>query len=302
MKISKLVVQSFKMSTLGLFLLLFIIHFVLKDRWHWISVLFYAAPLPVLIVFGLLVSVMLFKRKVIFYPLILLLGGMCFIYFKNYYGKPLEISSSKLSKVVLWNVSQNNTLPTEIIIQNIENTNAEIIALVEAEYVTPKDLDVLHKACPDYSFRKLYGYMLIGIKGEIKTVELHDEAKNYKFNYITATIDQSTQHIMLVDIYAAPFLNKEVPLNIIADFSSSHPTDIILGDFNTPFESVHFEKYKHRFNSFHDYSDGATATWPVPLPVLEIDLIWISKKFRPVSLQKISYPISDHKLLIATYK
>ncbi|MGB6269558.1 MAG: endonuclease/exonuclease/phosphatase family protein, partial [Olleya sp.] len=77
--------------------------------------------------------------------------------------------------------------------------------------------------------------------------------------------------------------------------------DVVVGDFNTPYNSVHFDSYKNNLKSFHQFSRGTTATWAYGFPLLELDHIWLNQKLTPIQLKKFQYKISDHQLLIAKY-
>lgn len=228
---------------------------------------------------------------------------MTIYFFTQHFGKAHEESSSaNSSHILFWNVAQSQPLPTDIIIKYIKQYEPEIVALGEAFQVSQNDLDILEAACPEYQFKIMYGTMLIAVKGRIDDFVYEADAEVYRLNYITATINQKSVYIMLVDIFANPLLNKEIPLGIIHEFSKKNPVDVLIGDFNTPYESVFFKEYKTNFKSFHPYSIGMTYTWPIPIPVIEIDQIWLAKSYQPLKLQKFCYTNSDHKLLIAEYK
>jgi hypothetical protein len=76
---------------------------------------------------------------------------------------------------------------------------------------------------------------------------------------------------------------------------------MVVGDFNIPFESIHFKDFKNNFISFHSFNNGFTATWPLGIPLLELDHFWVSKKHQPVRLYKKYYKASDHALLISEF-
>ncbi|MEZ4803652.1 MAG: endonuclease/exonuclease/phosphatase family protein [Gelidibacter sp.] len=289
------------MILLILFLCLLFIHFILKDRYYTFSILYYACPLPLIILFGLLVTLLFFSKKRIFYILIVLLVGMNCYFFLHYFGAAAEEDKIATSSILFWNVAENKPLPTDIITEKIDQYHPEIIALVEA-LPSQEDLNVLKKACPDYQFQKLYGTMLVGIKGSIDNVEFKAKTSVYKFNFIKATINGKLFKIMIADVNAVPFFNKKFPLDFIHDFSQKHKVDVLLGDFNTPYESVFFENFKQDYYSFHPYSIGMTSTWPTKFPVIEIDQIWIGNKFQPIKMDKFCYKLSDHKMLLAKYK
>lgn len=298
----KSISRILRVPFLVVFFILIIIHFVIKDRFHLLSVFFYACPLPLIILFGFCIIVMFYKQKIVCYTLGTILLTMSLYFSLHYFGSAAKIDAAPTRHLLLWNVAQNKPLPTDILIKHIQESHAEIVALVEAQHVSKEDKEILRNALPDYQFRTLYGTMLIGVKGTIDEIVFQDASDVYKFNYLTTTINQKQVRILLADIYAGPLLNKEIPLGIIRDFTKKHKVDVLLGDFNTPYESVFFKDFKSDFKSFHAYSSGMTATWPVPIPVMEIDQIWLDNALQPIELQKFCYGVSDHKLLIAEFR
>ncbi len=286
-----------------LYLILLIVHFIIKDRFHSISVVYYACPLPLIILFGLLITLLFFKRKLVFYFLSIVFLGTSIYFFSHYFGSEFEQNpSDKTSYILFWNAAKNQPLPTDILIKHIKAYNPEIMAIVEAVEVSDKDMNILNVACPEYQFQRLEGEMIIGVKGRIQHIKFKSESDVYKFNYVTVVVDLKPMSILIADVYSGPLLNKQVPLNIIKNESQSYNADMIVGDFNTPYESVFFKDFKTDYYSFHPYSIGMTSTWPVPIPVIEIDQIWIKKSFQPIKMEKFCYEVSDHKLLIAEYK
>ncbi|MGJ8590910.1 MAG: endonuclease/exonuclease/phosphatase family protein [Aquaticitalea sp.] len=302
-KFIKIILYVIKTLLLITFLSLVIVHFVVKDRFQYISALYYGCPLPIIIIFGLMVAFIFRKRKPLNYLLLLALLAMGIYYFTHYFGTAYDDDSgAETSRILFWNVAQKQPMPTDLLIKHIKDSKAEIIALVEAIDVSDEDLHILKTALPEYQFQALNGEMFIGVKGTIEFVVFDSEEIIYRYNYLTLKIDNEEVSVMIADVYASPLLNKEIPLQIIHQVAKENKTDILVGDFNTPYESVFFESFKEDFNSFHPYSLGLSSTWPIPIPMIEIDQIWMDKSFQPIQMEKFSYDASDHKLLIAEYK
>jgi endonuclease/exonuclease/phosphatase family metal-dependent hydrolase len=75
---------------------------------------------------------------------------------------------------------------------------------------------------------------------------------------------------------------------------------VLMGDFNTPSDSVHFDSLRQGFqNAFETGGNGNAATWPVPLPVLAIDHIWTNRLVRVHSARHAGSVQSDHKAVFA---
>jgi len=244
-----------------------------------------------------------FSKKIYIFSLIGLSLILSFYWLNNYYVFHLSKTLPENNNAILfWNAAKNtNNFPVKILSNKVEKYKVSILTFVETDNITEKDIATLKKEFQDYNFQNLKGNMLIGVKGKIDSVFYKYEKKNYKFNVIESTFNNTTSKILIADVYASPFINKKEALKKILNFSEINNIEIIVGDFNTPYESIHFKNYKTNYRSFHNYSDGLTATWPYGIPLLELDQVWIKKNSLPIKLNKFQYSFSDHKLLIAEY-
>jgi endonuclease/exonuclease/phosphatase (EEP) superfamily protein YafD len=295
--------QNYKAYLLLGYAFLLLIHFIVKDTIFPISTIFYSFPIPIIIGIGIIISFLYFKNKAYFYLLIIIQFSLVFYWLNNfYYAQYEKINSTNTSKILYWNVAKKDKLPIDIIIKETKLNKPEILAFVEATYVTKDDIKQLQDALPGYTFKDLRLQMLIGVKGKINSEKQYTSDKSYNVYLINTTINNKTINFILSDVYAYPFINKEPPLNAILQIANSNNASFIVGDFNTPYESVHFSNYFKNYRSFHSYGKGFTATWPLEIPFFEIDHIWITNKLSPISLDKKYYNVSDHKLLIAEFE
>jgi vancomycin resistance protein VanJ len=75
---------------------------------------------------------------------------------------------------------------------------------------------------------------------------------------------------------------------------------IVIGDFNTPADSVHFDRLRTRLTSaFETAGRGYAATWPMPVPVLQLDHIWTNKHLRVIRCEHKTSLFSDHRAVVA---
>jgi endonuclease/exonuclease/phosphatase (EEP) superfamily protein YafD len=79
--------------------------------------------------------------------------------------------------------------------------------------------------------------------------------------------------------------------------------DLVLGDFNTPRDSVFFEAwrsagYRHAFEAA---GNGTDLTWPMPLPVLSLDHVWSGPRLAPRSCRHVGSWASDHRAVVAEF-
>ncbi|WP_299256380.1 endonuclease/exonuclease/phosphatase family protein [uncultured Aquimarina sp.] len=280
-----------------------LIHFTIKDIMYPINILFYVSAPLLLIIGSLVMSILFFKKKKAFYVLI-----MCFLslllYWRVYYYKTtsIEKSTDVYNTVLFWNIGRNGDTPFKIIMREIENVSPEFVGLVEADAITNEHLKEFRNKFPNYQIQKLDGGMLAIVKGKIDVIRYHCESDFYKFNVIDFNIKNQKNSILIADINAVPFDNRTSSLDMVYRLAKENNCSFIMGDFNTPYESIYFNQFRQDLLSFRDVANGFTATWPYGIPLLEIDQIWSSKNNTPISLKKVYYNTSDHALLIGSYQ
>lgn len=282
---------------------LLIIHFILKDHFRILQIFFYAFPLPLIILLGGFITLLFFKRKRYFIFFICTTLGLTGIWLNNSYifPSPVEIPKDATS-IIFWNAADRPTIHMDILTENIQNIQPDIIALTETENASAEDIQQLSQDFPAYEFRILEGNMLIGIKGRIEKITYTIEEQSYDINFVEAQLKSGPILMAFTDTFQSPTMDKRKTLGTILQLATQRNSDIIVGDFNTPYESVHFRKYETDYTSFHDYGEGFSATWPFGIPLLEIDQIFTSKKLKPIRLQKFYYKVSDHAMLVGYFK
>ena len=285
------------------FVPLLFIHFILKDHFRYFQVPFYAFPLPILILGGIVITILFYRPKAYFIFFICMTLGLTGIWINNAYFFPsaVEIPDNATS-VIFWNAANRATIHLEILSENIRNIAPDIIALAETQNASEEDIQQLSKEFPAYEFQTLEGDMLIGIKGHIERITYILEKESHDINFVEAQLSTGPISIAFTDTFQDPSMNKRKTLETVLQLVSQNNSDIMFGDFNTPYESVHFRKYEKDFISFHDYGEGFSATWPFGIPLLEIDQMFTSKVCSPILLQKHYYRVSDHAMLVGYFK
>lgn len=295
--------HTYKFYCLGFYCIIIILHFYIKDALFPLSILFYMLPLILIISMGIILIPYFLKHKIIAFGLVLSTIALCFYWVNNYYFVQIHKTTSEPNETILfWNIAKQDKLPIAILKQHIKIHNPECMAFVEAKDITPNKIQTLKTNFPNYHFKYLKGNMLIASKGIILSSKFIDLLGHSTLNLITYKVNKDIRKLSLVDITANVFINKSTPLKRVLDISKTNASDIIVGDFNTPYESINFEPYFKDYSSFHNYSNGFTATWPYCIPLLEIDQIWVNKRYSPINLEKSLHSFSDHKLLIAKFQ
>jgi endonuclease/exonuclease/phosphatase family metal-dependent hydrolase len=108
--------------------------------------------------------------------------------------------------------------------------------------------------------------------------------------------------VLLVDIDGDPLRSRAPAFEPLAKMirAYSQANLIVMGDFNTPLESVLFDSFcQYLTHAFESGGHGFAKTWPIPLPVLAIDHIWVSKKIKVASCKLNWSRLSDHRSVVA---
>lgn len=297
------ILKYLKISLLVPFILLLFVHFVIKDRSSDLTMIFYMTPVPVLIGIGLILSLILIHHKKWFWSTLTLTLLLIIHWFIGYYGfKEVPVSASN-NHILFWNIDDSKFLPREVLHDKISTYDPDIIAFLETRKLSLTDIKFLKEQFPQYSFNLLQGYALFASKDQIEMVEYQKIDNITRYNLVKVKIDDELRTILLVDIGVTPKFDRWQDLDGILDYSLGNKVDLVVGDFNTPLESVHFDGFKDHYTSFHHVSEGFAATWPKGLPLLELDQIWVTPVIKPISLKKFYLKgYSNHDMLIGSFK
>jgi len=205
--------------------------------------------------------------------------------------------SGKTLKFMFWNTARIKTHPSIPLIQYLRHVSADFIGFVESGRLTKQAITVYQTEFPEYKVQQLSGGMLCMTKGTIQTISYCRLPNKSRYNLLEIELDKNIYHVMIVDIGSNPFFSRKECLETIIKSLPDRRT-IIMGDFNTPYDSVFFHAYKTRcYHAFQEVGTGFSATWPYGIPLLQIDHIWTSKDLKPVNFTKDYHLLSDHAKL-----
>lgn len=303
MKILVWLFNIIRVSILAVFTFLLILHFIIKDSVNDLIYVFYATPKPILLIFNIFLVILFIKPKRMRFVLSGSAAILFLIWIISDFRFRLHSPDVKSDITVLyWNAARGKTNTFQFIAKKIESIEPDIIGLVEAENLN-KDFFTEYEVAPyNYTFRKIGNDMLIGVKGSINDLHNFDSDHFYKYGKIEATIHNESYSLFIVDIFAnQPYFRKRIldDLYKAIDFEKNV---IVLGDFNTPYESLHFKPFKENlWNAERKAGSGLVTSWPDKFPLLQIDHIWSSKNILPVYSYNEASDFSDHSIIISAF-
>jgi endonuclease/exonuclease/phosphatase (EEP) superfamily protein YafD len=286
----------------GLFISCLVIRFLVKDWIEAFSFVYYATPLPILAIFAFLLGMIwLFSQRIRFAKFYFIITITCLIAW-SYESFSLNSRAPAPGnlKLFFWNAAHNKK--TGEIADYIHRFDADIIGIVEAGTKTKKTRSLWKNAFPSYNVELLAGEMAFITRGEILSKESGSLGRRGRFNLLKVALNGEQFHVLLVDLDGDPLRSRAPAFEPLAKMIRSHSQDnlIVMGDFNTPLDSFLFDSFRDGLtHAFESGGHGFAETWPIPLPVLAIDHIWVSKKLKVASCKLNWSRLSDHRAVVA---
>ncbi len=294
--------KLFRSFLSSLFISCLVIRFLVKDWIDAFSVVYYATPLPILAIFSFMLGMIwLLSKRIRAAKFYFIFTSGCLIAwsYESFSLNSRALSPSNL-KLFFWNAAHNKR--ADEIVDYINRFNADVIGIVEAGTKTKKAKSVWKNAFPRHNVEILAGEMALITRGEILAKESGSLGKRGRFNLLKVTLNGEQFHVLLVDIDGDPLRSRAPAFGPLGKLIRSHSQDnlIVMGDFNTPLDSFLFDSFRQDLtHAFESGGNGFAATWPIPLPVLAIDHIWVSKKIKVVSCNLNWSRLSDHRSVVA---
>lgn len=281
-----------------------LVRLTIRDAFPPFSTLYYATPLPLLTA-GFAAWTLRRRngtgRKIL--GLITLILAVWTVGTHWHRQTPRGVAGKSV-KVLFWNTGRGTFSSSPAIAAEITQAGADIVVLVEA--VPWKEPDAIRQfwreACPQYQPSILGGGIVMLSRfpsGETQTADL-------PLKSITRQVEVDCEGhpltLLICDLGSNPLRSRQPVLTQVAEAAerlADRPT-LVLGDFNTPLDSLHFAPLRKSYrNVFEDAGSGYLATWPMPVPVLSLDQMWINDHVKPGACHHLWTVRSDHRPVLA---
>lgn len=286
-----------------------VLRLTMRDALPFLATVFYATPLPVIAI-GLLFAAILhpspktrFRR--------LQLGGafLCFVVFcwghihrpGDQLPRRVVTPIDQSLRVAVWNTARGAGGWPEVF-QEIKSWQADVIGVVEFDLSESSAQDTFRKQFPTYHVHMLRHEMLLLTKlSVVRTDSVSVEGTNFAILRLAG--DSGPIRVIIADFKSSPLRSRRTAferLKAVINEDRSAPL-ILMGDFNTPTESVFFDDFRESLSNIGG-ACGYDCTWPVPCPVMAIDLMWVTSHFE-VLRRNIGWTwVSDHRPVMADIK
>lgn len=264
-----------------------------KDHYHPLAILFYALPKPCLIAWALLLAICSRRhRRWRFAAVAVVVLLSCWWLGSSFsLGKPAR--SEKVGDVdaevtiLYWNLCRPHGVDAHAV-ELVRKLQPHVAAFVEPGKEAGLHLASYEAQLPGYKAawmprgilwlsRVPSRYRLRGKLDEIGAFARFDvDGRGPTFP------------VVVVDVHPNLLRSRQRQLQEALEHTRGSPDALLVGDFNTPLESIHFEPYRALFtNALDTAGDGFRETWPIGLPLLSLDQAWIGKDWDLLEARKL---------------
>ena len=278
------------------------VRLTIRDSVPGLSTIYYATPWPILTVAAILPAVLWARRRrwpiAAGFLFIALVCGVAWV--RNAFHFKQATGTANL-RVAYWNTARPlQVRPT--MLAKARDFHADILGLGESRKTGTPTQPEWFTIDPEKHLLPLRRGMLLTTPQP--ATQLHDGFLNDRGQYALTQTDfhGRTVFILMVDFDAIVAWSRKPAFDRLIqliDTIGDQPL-IVMGDFNTPLDSTFFAPMRARLrDAFETAGYGYAKTWPMPLPVLDIDHIWVSHHFRIVHSEHRTSVLSDHRPVIA---
>ena len=194
-------------------------------------------------------------------------------------------------RLLLWNV-QNGHAGWDRLAADVASFDADLIALVEADGGAPR-------APVGWAWRWIDHGLGVGVRGSILSAEIVPLAEGSRAAVLELDVRGRRMTALLVDLVSNPLKTRGPAFRELDVLRRRVRPDLILGDFNTPRDTVHFDAWRGELtHAFEAAGSGWDLTWPARLPLLSIDHVWCGPRLKAVGARHERRSTSDHRAVV----
>ncbi len=302
-------------SCAAIFVLGLLVRVTLRDAYPVISLVYYMTPWPVLI--ALLVPETVtraFRRQQPgFLAMLTLMLALLFVWMHQSYRLTLEPPGAHESalraqestpfRIVFWTADTYEFVPLEEAAEDICKLEPDIIALIEGNVDWGRQIRVYGDLFPDHQIQMLPHSMLMLHQGRLhRRVARYFDKRNSALTEVELRQDDLLLHVALLDQRSTPTYSRKQSFGELADYIRTLPGDknfILMGDFNTPVDSVHLRPFREILTpAFEAAGVGWAETWPSYFPVHSLDQVWTGPTVRVLRCTPKRLSFRGHRALV----
>ena len=272
--------------------------FFLRDGHVAAAPFFYALPVPVS-AGALLVAAVLgrgrWRRRTAAIVALLALGW----WFSQSYGWAWPQAGER--KAIIWNMGRPPH-PFQPLITLVRTEQPDVVALVETGSLGMNEVRAYERMLPGYRMAALPAGLSCLVRGQFLGASLTSLGNAGFAACFRVSFGGEPMKVFVPDIEAEPLVPRRHQLERLAALTRGGSRMIVMGDFNTPMESVWLEGMRgFCVNTMDGPHRGFRETWLYNLPLLSLDQVWLSRDLKPVFTSKRLTMASDHAPVVAVF-
>lgn len=283
-----------------------LLQFGLKDRLPGPALLFYALPKPCLLTLAVCLALWPGPtRRHRLGALAVAVGlGLAWLSpaLRNP-GTPAATPRADDLRLLVWNIARPSG-PHAGLIELVRARQPHVVAVIEPGRLQPDGLRAYEQALPGYRA----DWMPRGLLWLSRVPSRYRERGKLEGIGAYARFEVNgpwpTFPVVVADVFAHLLHSRRGQLQEVLAQAQDRSDALLVGDLNTPLESVFLESWRDRYhNVFDTAGTGLPETWPLGLPLLSLDQIWAGPDWQVIAVEKLwRSRESDHAALWAVLR
>ncbi len=275
-----------------------------RDRWPVLSTLFYATPPVVpaaLLAAGATMWRLRGRRRAAAGAFAAAALLAAWFVAASWRTPPAASGEGPGVRLLFWNVGWGQMV-WDRLASECGDVSADVLVLVETGVPGQEEFGDRAAAFPEHEVATPGGGIRALVRGRIESSDLtRIEGGGRLAHFVIATRGRRLD-VLLCDLASNPLRSRGPAFEAIRarlEAPASAPR-VLLGDFNTPPDSVHFDPIRRSWRrAFEAAGDGYDATWPVPVPLLPLDQVWVGPEIGVSRCRHLWSLRSDHRAVLA---
>ena len=273
----------------------------LRDSVPGLSLIFYATPWPVLTALAFVLAAYALGRhhRARSLALTLVFAGCAATWLQRSFVRGESTPARSALRIVYWNAAHPGPRRAQRV-RYLQALQADVIVVGESNVYTSNIPQEWREGFPGRVLTQRAGFLLITPE---EPVSIEKGRLDDRGDYVIARVmvKERALTLLAVDFETRLTENRARPFARLDELIAAHRDEplVVMGDFNTPRESVHFDSWRREMREpFATAGRGFVETWPLPVPILSLDQMWLGGRWRAVRC-KLGWSLqSDHRAII----
>ena len=200
---------------------------------------------------------------------------------------------------LLWNIEAGHR-GWDRVAAHVRHQNPDLAAFIDVGHTPGMRSPALNLALADRAVYWWNDALALAVRGRILDTRYESLGFASHAGIAHVEIDGRPFTVVIVHPRSAPTLSRAgafAALHDVLEPLRGEPL-LVMGDFNTPSDSVFFDPIRERFHSaFETAGIGFAGSWPMPIPVLALDQVWSTDAVPIKSCHLSGTSASDHRMV-----